>query len=566
MLRLHSKVRFFIACGTQRIPLIGRGIFEVDQRHAGLDLKFGELFEDRYRIVMPIGKGGMGRVYLAEDIRLGGKARALKLMRPLPDERRSFLPEAQLLSELDHPHLPAIVDYYPPNQEGVACIVMDYIAGDTLAERFDRYGLRLPFQVVLRILMHLGEVLVYLHGQNPSIVFRDLKPSNVLLDRNNKAILVDFGIARRYRSEMQSDTLQLGTPGFAAPEQLRGEQSDTRTDLYGLGALAYHLLSGGQLAIRHRGALKRALQGDVPHEFTLLLERLLANDPDDRPQSASELCAEFINMLQENEGTDHRNDLYGSLSLEVSSPYNETKKEGVIVVALASAYPGAGATYASLALSSSLSRSGIAHALVECPGGEAEMHVLLNGSRKMPRGAVFAEASGQRASVPAWRNGKAIYYPLDPNDHVMDRPDGPFASWLRRLGVPLVLLDVSSRWEQTELREWIVRTVDRIGMVVDCYPVKWTPRRQAACMELQNQANHRRIKIDWIANRDQLFPDRKQWLSVFPSRPEAYLSDLSGSLMLNSLWRGEGFPTDPQAILAVDTALSKWISSFIRKD
>lgn len=93
-----------------------------DQRHLGMELIPGQLFGERYRIVMPIGKGGMGRVYLAEDVRLGGKVRALKLTRPLPDERRSFLPEAQVMSELDHPHLPAIVDYYPPNDEGVVVL------------------------------------------------------------------------------------------------------------------------------------------------------------------------------------------------------------------------------------------------------------------------------------------------------------------------------------------------------------------------------------------------------------------------------------------------------------
>jgi eukaryotic-like serine/threonine-protein kinase len=524
-----------------------------NHRLAGLDLKIGQIYGDRYRIVMPIGRGGMGRVYLAEDTRLGGKTRAIKLMRPLADEARSFLLEAQLLSELDHPHLPHIVDYFPPNETGVACIVMDYIAGDTLAERFERYGRHLPFPFVLNLLIQLCGVLIYLHARSPSIVFRDLKPSNVLLDRHNQAILVDFGIARRFREDRQSDTQQLGTPGFAAPEQLRGEQSDTRTDLYGLGALAYHLLSGGHFAISHRGAYKKALQYDVPKEFILLLEQLLAPDPHNRPQSAYVLLAELHSMRK-----------VTAVETEANIQREASNDREVIVIAVASAYPGAGATFASLALSSSLSRSSISHALVECPGGEAALYAFLHGDKKMPKGAVYAEASGEQAAVPAWRNGRAAYYPVRPNERAFIGPEGAFTGWLRRLGVPIVILDVSSRWEHAELRTWIAKAVDRILMVADCYPVKWTSLRQADSLEMQQLAQHSHVRTGWIANRDQSFREREQWLSLFPISPEVILPEISGKLMLHSLWRGEGLPSDSLTVRAMDGAFHNLISSFTR--
>jgi hypothetical protein len=535
-----------------------------EQSQAGLELRAGELYAGRYRIVMQIGKGGMGRVYLAEDIRLGGKAVALKLTRPLPDERRSFLPEAQMLSQLDHPHLPSIVDYYPPTNEGVACLVMDYIAGDTLAERLERNGMSLPFTLVLSIIINLCGVLVYLHEQNPPIVFRDLKPSNVLLDRNNQAILVDFGIARWHRAEMENDTLQLGTPGFAAPEQLRGGQSDARTDLYGLGALAYHLLSGGQFAIRHRGQLNRVVQGDVPHVFTLLLGQLLADAPEDRPQSASALNVELLKIQEEQEGVgvvvDIGNEIFGS-----SRANRRHNGSGVFVAAIASAYPGAGATFATLALSSSLSRAGITHAIVECPGAEPELYPLLDGSRKMPRGAVYAAANGLQAAVPAWRIGKAAIYAADPNRNIGERPGGEFAGWLRRLGVPVVLLDVSSRWEDQEMKMWLLRSADRIWMVGDCYPAKWSSRRQLACLELQEGAKQHHVKMGWLANRDQPFHDRKQWLSLFPSRPEAVIPNLPSQAMLNALWRGGGLPSDQHTAGMMDAAFQRLIDSFIKQ-
>ncbi|TFE24891.1 serine/threonine protein kinase [Cohnella luojiensis] len=526
-----------------------------DHRLAGLELTPGQLYGERYRIVMPIGKGGMGRVYLAEDIRVGGKHRALKLTRPLPDERRTFLPEAQMLSELDHPNLPAIVDYYPPDADGVTCIVMDYIAGDSVAERFERYGFKLAYALVLSVMADLCDVLVYLHAQNPPIVFRDLKPSNVLLDRQNRAILVDFGIARRYREEGLSDTLQLGTPGFAAPEQLRGEQSDRRTDIYGLGAFAYHLLSGGLFAYKQRGGLKRDLQSDVPAEFIKILERMLENDPEKRPQTAYDLSAE-LKSIQEGSPRIYRSS---------SCARDNEITDKVSVIAITSAYPGAGATFATLALSSSLWRRGIAHAVVECPGNEPEIYALLDGSSRMPKGALYAQAYGQQAAFPVWRHGHAAYYPLNPNETVSRIPEREFAEWLRRLGVPIVLLDVSGRSDLRDNIGWIVRTVDHIGLVADCYPSKWTTRRQSACMELQRQARQHRVRSVWIANRDQPFPDRKQWHSLFPAKPDVYLPELPSEVMLNALWRGTGIPTYSPVSSVIDESFHKWIPSVMKQ-
>jgi eukaryotic-like serine/threonine-protein kinase len=524
------------------------------QTHEMRPLHEGELYADRYRIVMQIGKGGMGRVYLAEDQRLGGKARALKFTRPLPEERRIFLPEAQMLCGLEHPYLPAVVDYYPPDHQGNACIVMEYIAGDTLSERLNSYGLRMPFQLVLRYLIQLCDVLVYLHAQNPSIVFRDLKPANVLIDRNDNAVLVDFGIARRHREGAGSDTMQLGTPGFAAPEQLRGEQSDARTDLYGLGALAYHLLSGGQFAMRHRGTLKAALQGDVPPAFRHLLEQLLSDEPECRPQTAEQLSSSLKMLLPDEE------------KIENMPVYNyETAANGVIVVAILSAYPGAGATFASLAFSASLCRSGIAHALVECPGEEAELYVLLDGTRRMPSGAVFAEPGGRTASVPVWSKEQAHYYPLNPHEPADRMPGEAFSIWLRRLGVPVVLLDVSSRWGKDEFMAWLVKTTDRIWMVADCFPAKWSSRRQAACHELQANAVNSGKTVSWIANRDQKFEGRKHWMSLFPAAPKANIPQLPNYAVISSLWRGTGIPADAETADLLDRAFQKAISSVKRQ-
>lgn len=254
--------------------------------------ELGQLVSNRYRIVGGLGRGGMARVYLAEDLKLGGRLLALKLTRTYDGAER-FIDEARLLSALRHPGLPEIVDYEPPDDQGLALIVMTYVEGETLAERMRRHGMALPFAKALRYLLQLARTLQYLHAQRPLVVFRDLKPANVMIDGRDDAILIDFGIAREFKPGAAQDTLMLGTPAFAAPEQLRGEQSDARTDLYGLGGLAYYLLTGGGFFSRTSSAGRPLWQRDIPPGFVASVERLLSEQPEDRPDSAAEVVREW---------------------------------------------------------------------------------------------------------------------------------------------------------------------------------------------------------------------------------------------------------------------------------
>lgn len=482
------------------------------------------LFAERYRIVSQIGRGGMGSVYLAEDRRLDGKLRALKFTRPLPEEREWFIAEARMLARLEHPNLPRIVDYFPADAGSEACIVMDYIAGETLEAILAGHGSGLPFPTVLGWMEQLGSVLRYLHAQEPPVVFRDLKPANVIVDGRGRAVLVDFGIARHYRPEAASDTLRLGTPWFAAPEQLRGGQSDFRTDLYGLGALAYHLLTGGDYAIRRLPADRmRLLRAAVPPLFAEWLERLLADDPRERPESAAQVLKELKSFALDAET--------GNLSARA--------RDGVAVCAIVSAYPGAGATTAALDLSARLSELGASHALVECPGGDPELFPRLDGGRRMPGRAAFADPAGERPVRPAWREGTAHYFPLHPRQTSEARPEEAFAHWLRKLGTPIVLVDVSSRWDFAGASDWLVRTADSILLVADCMPAKWSERRQQACANLQAAASERGVFAAWIANRDHSFPARKEWLGLFPKRPSVFLPQLPAESVVRAIWDGE---------------------------
>ncbi|TJY44221.1 hypothetical protein E5161_02180 [Cohnella pontilimi] len=523
-----------------------------DHRKPVPQLPAGTLYADRYRIVAPLGRGGMGQVYLAEDVRLGGKRRALKLTAASQEERASFVLEARMLSELQHPHLPDIVDYYPPDASGTAGIVMEYIAGDTLADLFERSGRHLPFARIFRYLNQLCDVLCYLHGREPQIVFRDLKPANVLIDRHDRAVLIDFGIARRYRPGAGSDTERLGTPAFAAPEQIRGEQTDGRTDLFGWGAIAFYLLSGGQFAIRRAGNLHRTLQPDVPREFTDVLERVLADDPAVRPENANQLRQ----LLQPIAGS--------AETAETSRRHSDVRTDdGVIVAAVVSAYPGAGATFCAIGLSKALSEAGVAHALVECPGREPELYELLDGDRRKPKHTAFADPSGQSDPVPAWRLGTASLYTLDPRRASPMPPEDVFAAWLRKLGVPLVILDVSSGWDSPGVAGWLAEHAGWIWWVADCMPAKWSVRRQEAGAELHRLIRKNGHASRWIANRDLRFPEREHWLSCFPERPVLTIPQYPTESVVQAVWRGEGVPGSSKSASHMNLAFQKWAGEVI---
>jgi serine/threonine-protein kinase len=214
-------------------------------------LNSGALIQDRYHIRRQIGGGGMGTVYLAEDTRLSGRQCAIKEMSPnelAPSDRnwsiQAFRQEAQMLAQLDHPGLTRVTDFFP--EGGNWYLVMDYVEGETLEARLMRAPQgRLPIDRALPIARQLCDVLTYLHNRQPSVIFRDLKPGNIMLTPNDEVKLIDFGIARFFKPGKTQDTVLLGTPGYAAPEQYGGRgQSDPRTDVYSLGALLHHMITG----------------------------------------------------------------------------------------------------------------------------------------------------------------------------------------------------------------------------------------------------------------------------------------------------------------------------------
>jgi serine/threonine-protein kinase len=208
------------------------------------------VLQDRYVVTQKLGQGGMGAVYRASDRRLSTVTWAVKEMSqsalsgPLERQqaRDAFRHEAEMLAALNHPNLPRVTDHF--EQEGKAYLVMEYVPGETLLSFLMREGLPQPQARVFEWTRQLCEALEYLHSQIPPIIFRDLKPANIMLTPNGQVKLIDFGIARLFKPGQARDTQAFGTIGYSSPEQYGKGQTDARSDVYALGVLLHQLLTG----------------------------------------------------------------------------------------------------------------------------------------------------------------------------------------------------------------------------------------------------------------------------------------------------------------------------------
>jgi serine/threonine protein kinase len=250
-----------------------------------------KLLKHRYRVLQIIGKGGMGTVYIGEDTHLGNRLVAVKEMSQhnlSPLERRAaarnFKQEAHLLASLQHPHLPSIYDHFEEDQRWY--LVMSFVKGQTLANYLDVKNGKVPVKEVLEIGIALCNVLNYLHSHQPPIIFRDLKPSNIMRTQDGHIYLIDFGVARFFKPGQTKDTASYGTSGYAPPEQYGTTQTTPRSDIYSLGATLYNLLSGYEPANTpfHFPPIQQFLPM-LPTAFVSLITQMLDLDEKERPQN-----------------------------------------------------------------------------------------------------------------------------------------------------------------------------------------------------------------------------------------------------------------------------------------
>ncbi len=255
------------------------------------------LLSGRYQLETRIGQGGMGAVYKASDTRFNNRPIAIKEMSrtglsasQIQEAEAAFERESHLLADMLHPNLPRIYDHFTEGERSY--LVMDFIEGQTLEDYLAKAGGdALSLDQVLDWGKQLCDVLSYLHSHQPPIIFRDLKPSNVMISESGHIYLIDFGIARVFKPGQSHDTVALGSPGYAAPEQYGKAQSTPRSDIYSLGALLHCLLTGvdpSEQPFFFRPASQ--LNPVVPQELEQLLRDMLEMNATQRPANVQDVA------------------------------------------------------------------------------------------------------------------------------------------------------------------------------------------------------------------------------------------------------------------------------------
>lgn len=298
--------RFCVVCGhVIHSPVEPAPLSTVSSSATGL-LPQDSLLNKRYRIRKLVGSGGMGAVYKAEDTPYGDRLVAIKEMRQSslsPQEREiateQFKVEAIMLARLRHPSLPSIYDHFLEDNRWY--LVMDFIEGETLDERLRRTpGKKLPPPEVIDISIQLCKVLDYLHKRQPPVVFRDLKPSNVMLTPEGHLYLIDFGIARIFKPGQAKDTKAYGSIGYSAPEQFDREQTTMQADIYSLGITMHEMLAGSTPARTPFSMPRLSFPGQPAlARLAALITQMIEMDKDKRPASMATVRQELESIRDE---------------------------------------------------------------------------------------------------------------------------------------------------------------------------------------------------------------------------------------------------------------------------
>ncbi|MBV9923577.1 MAG: protein kinase [Acidobacteria bacterium] len=272
-------------------------------RRAASQLEPGTVLYSRYEIVKRIGGGGMGAVYYAKDRNLGDAPRAVKeMIQTHLDESQQekavadFRRESMLLAALEHPSIPTIYDYFYDDAASRFYLVMKYISGgDCLARLRNAPMNRLDELTVAEWGAQTADVLEYLHNQRPPIIYRDLKPANLMIDGNSgRVMLIDFGIAR-WVAPQEKGVTAVGTMGYAPPELFSGK-AEARTDIYGLGATMFHLLTGSDpqdnpllIFDFSKNPTPRQINPAISNEMEWILMKAVEYEPERRFSTAGEM-------------------------------------------------------------------------------------------------------------------------------------------------------------------------------------------------------------------------------------------------------------------------------------
>jgi len=333
-------------------------------------LKPGTLLNGRYQITRPLGRGGMGTVFLAEHLQLQSILAIKEVCSPgeSEEERQATLEqyqrEARFLVQLNHINLPKVTDAFVENDRFY--LVMEYIEGVTLETRLkERGGRPLPVVQVVEWALQIADVLSYLHNQNPPIIFRDLKPANVMVKPDNTIRLIDFGIARRFQQGAVHDTSLFGSVGYSPPEQFGRQQTDARSDIYAFGVTLHQMLTGIDPSIQpFKFVPVSNINLSVPKLLSDLIQQCLAMEPEARPADIHQVAMGLVASRE----------LMTTLEPEVLEEANRPAPLDAMNAPTASGRTGSGP-----------SGTGSGPRIISAKLAEAEAERRRSGSQEMPR-------------------------------------------------------------------------------------------------------------------------------------------------------------------------------------
>ena len=265
-----------------------------------MTLEQGALLRDRYRIIEVLGHGGMGSIYRAVDENLGVEVAVKENLFTVEDYTRQFKREATILANLRHPNLPRVTNHFTIPDQG-QYLIMDYIEGEDLQERMERQK-TIPEEEVIIFGAAICDALAYMHSRDPQVLHRDIKPGNVRITPKGDIYLVDFGLAKIIQGNKTTTTgARAMTMGFSPPEQYGAARTDTRTDIYSLGATLYTALTGStpedslaQTMDQEVLTPLRERNPSVSRRVAEAVEKALQVHPNDRFQMASEFKNELL--------------------------------------------------------------------------------------------------------------------------------------------------------------------------------------------------------------------------------------------------------------------------------
>jgi len=259
----------------------------------------GQILDVKYEVIKVLGQGGMGIVYLCKNSRLGNFW-AVKEVNSKWKDQIDFLAEPNMLKNLNHIGIVRIIDIF--YEDDNLYIVEDYIEGKTLKEHVTAKG-PLSSDLVTDISRQLCSILDYLHSFNPPIVYRDLKPSNIMIKPNNKVVLIDFGIARIYKENQEGDTTILGSKGYMAPEQLANIQSNTQTDIYSLGATMHFMLTGKSISLPTEFMVEENYPEHAAKGLVKVIQKASAIEPESRYSNVNLMLFDLNAILADGDET-----------------------------------------------------------------------------------------------------------------------------------------------------------------------------------------------------------------------------------------------------------------------